>query len=327
MDSTPAMPSPRIYYQDETVILHLGDTLEVMRRLPDQAANCIVTSPPYWGLRDYGQPGQYGLEDSPLDYVQTLRAVFAEARRILTPDGTLWLNLGDTYSVRADASASRTYRADGAGVQPRRTNTTTIAPRKSLLMIPERVALGMQDDGWILRNKIVWHKPNAMPQSATDRLSNRHETVYLFTRSPHYFFDLDAIRQTAKVPAGRTWEQRRAAGEPGRHGLAGQAAVGTGGFATNDRGRNPGDVWTLSTRPYPEAHFATFPIDLPLRCIAAGCAPGGIVLDPFSGSGTTGAAARSLGRRYIGIDLNADYHQLAVARFAQAVIDFDAADA
>lgn len=306
------------YYCDQQATLLLGDALTMLSEMPDASVNCIVTSPPYWGLRDYGQPGQYGLEDSPLTYVDTMRAVFGQARRVLAADGTLWLNLGDTYANRANAAASKSFRADAAAVMPARVNATAIAPRKGLLMVPERVAMALSDDGWILRNKIVWHKPNAMPQSVTDRLSGRYEHVFLFAKSPRYFFDLDAIREPAVTRPGRTWAQRKAAGEPGRHGLAGQAAVARGGFTAAAAGRNPGDVWALSTRPYPEAHFATFPIDLPLRCITAGSRPGDTVLDPFSGSGTTGAAAQILGRRYVGIDLNPGYHDLAITRLAKA---------
>jgi site-specific DNA-methyltransferase (cytosine-N4-specific) len=315
MDTTETTPDVRLYWHDETAELLLGDTLDVLRTLPDGAVDCIVTSPPYWNVRDYGYEGQYGLEDSPLAYVATMRAVFAEARRVLAADGTLWLNLGDTYAMRADAAASRSFRADAAEVLPARVNATAVAPRKSLLMVPERVALALSEDGWILRNKIVWHKPNAMPQSATDRLSGRYEHVFLLTKSPRYFFDLDAIREPQKT-AGRRHEGRSCgSGEGWPTGWS------TKRRALNPKGGNPGDVWALSARPYPAAHFATFPIDLPVRCITAGCKPGGVVLDPFSGSGTTGAAARLLGRRYIGIDKNPDYHDLATDRFAQAVLD------
>lgn len=281
------------YYQDDAVTLLLGDTVEQMRTLPDGSVDCVVTSPPYFGLRDYGNPGQYGLEETPAAYVETMRAVFAEARRVLADDGTLWLNLGDSYD-----------------------------PGKQLLMIPARVALGLQDDGWILRNEIIWHKVNAMPQPVRDRLSNRHEKTYLFVKNRRYGFDLDPIREPAGNYQGVSWQERKASGEPSRYGLGGMKSVGATMLSAHPKGRNPGDVWSIPVGHYPEAHFATFPMELPTRCIKAGCKPGGTVLDPFSGSGTTGAAARQLGRLYIGIDLNPAYHDLAKGRFAQGVLDF-----
>lgn len=318
----PLEPTTAVYYRDEQVTLLLGKALEALATLPDESVDCIVTSPPYYGLRDYGIDGQYGLEATPAQYVETMRAVFAEARRVLAKDGTLWLNLGDTYNNRTRGS----WRGSSDGLTGRahspRWQRLTEVPEKSLLMIPERVAFALQDDGWVLRNKIVWRKTNPMPESATDRLSAHHEYVFLLTRSPRYFFDLDAIRETpAKPDRGKSWTERRSAGAPKRHGLAGAAAAKDSDFAANESGRNPGDVWTISTRPYPEAHFAVFPIELPIRCIKAGCRPGGTVLDPFSGSGTTGEAARRLGRHYVGIDLKPDYHDLAVKRFAQGMLE------
>jgi len=290
------MPEP--YYSDEQVTLLLGDAIEQMRTLPDQSVDCIVTSPPYYGLRDYGQAGQYGLEATPAEYVEIMSDVFAEARRVLADDGTLWLNLGDSYVCSPKGSESKTDGLDG-----RSNHRTTPAgsggknggglAAKQLLGIPWRTAFALQDDGWILRNEIIWHKPNAMPESVRDRLSNRHEQLFMFAKSRRYHFDLDAIRKR-------------------------------GGRELDRTGANPGDVWPITTRPYPQAHFAVFPIDLPLRCISAGCRPDGMVLDPFSGSGTTGAAARQLGRRYIGIDLNPAYHNLARVRFAQGVLDLPA---
>ena len=325
---------PTSYYQDEQVTLLLGDALETLRTLPDASVDCIVTSPPYFGLRDYGIDGQYGLEASPVAYVETMRAVFAEAKRALVKDGTCWLNLGDSYargntgqgndgpSSTLQGGTRPSFRGDAATVSPAKRAGAGI-PDKNLLMIPERTAIALQDDGWILRSKVIWHKPNAMPESVLDRPSNRYEHVFLLAKSSKYWFDLDAIRESATGSPGRTWGERKQRGEPGRYGLASQAAVGTGGFAANENGRNPGDLWAINTRPYAEAHFATMPVELALRCVKAGCRPGGVVLDPFSGSGTTGEAARRLGRKYIGIDLNPAYHDLAVKRFAQGVLDFE----
>lgn len=317
--------SAREYYHDEQVTLLLGKSLDVLRTLPDECVDCIVTSPPYYGLRDYEVEGQYGLEENPAEYVEIMRAVFAESMRVLARDGTLWLNLGDTYNNRTRGP----WRGSSDGMTGRahspRWQRKSDVPEKSLLMIPERVALALVGDGWVLRNKVAWNKTNPMPESVTDRLSAHYEFVYLFSRSRRYHFDLDAIRETpAKPRRGKSWAERRSAGAPKRHGLAGAAASKDSDFAANESGRNPGDVWTIATRAYAEAHFAVFPIELPIRCIKAGCKAGGTVLDPFSGSGTTGAAARLLGRKYVGIDLKAEYHDLAIKRYGQGVLDLAA---
>lgn len=306
------------YFDDDTVQLLLGDALETLRTLPDESVDCIVTSPPYFGLRDYGVPGQYGLEASPAEYVKTMRAVFAEAKRALAKDGTCWINLGDSY-----------YSGKGEPTQPdlknvaRRPGKRVLdgpsfgLARKNLVGIPWRVALALQDDGWVLRNDVIWHKPNAMPESIGDRLATRYEHVFLLTRSSRYWFDLDAIREEA----GRPRKSGSRTSSEGYLSAHGDVHRGLGAHHAHPAGRNPGDVWSIATRPYPGAHFAAMPINLPVRCIKAGCKPGGTVLDPFSGSGTTGGAARLLGRKYIGIDLSAAYHDLAKKRFAQGVLD------
>lgn len=320
-----------VYYRDDTVTLLLGDALEQLRTLPDSSVDCIVTSPPYFGLRDYGTPGQYGLESTPAEYVATMRALFAEARRVLADDGTLWLNLGDSYAY-PPGSAGR----QGNGQREGRTFTaeglrgTDALPPKNLLGIPWRTAFALQDDGWILRNEVIWHKPNAMPESVRDRMSSRHEYLFLLTKSARYHFDLDAIREPLARPEALT-EGIVFGGTKGPGGKLGGSGRRSGGNVSvygadgETKGRNPGDVWSITTRPYPAAHFAVFPIELPIRCIKAGCKPGGTVFDPFSGSGTTGAAARQLDRKYIGIDLNPAYHDLAKQRFAQGVLDFGGA--
>lgn len=308
-----------VHYTDEQVTLLLGDAIETLRTLPDESVDCCVSSPPYFGLRDYGIDGQYGLEASPAAYVETMRQVFAEVRRVLAKDGTCWINLGDCY-----------YSGKGEPTQPdlknlaRRPGKRVLdgpswgLPRKNLLGMPWRVAFALQDDGWILRNEIVWDKPNAMPESVTDRFSTRHESVFLFTKSVRYWFDLDAVREPHAAP------ERHAGKQAFRSRNASLPRTATGVYAgAGDRGRNPGDVWRIATRPYPEAHFAVFPPEIPARCIKAGCKPGGTVLDPFSGSGTTGEAARRAGRKYVGIDLNPAYHDLAVKRFAQGVLDLE----
>lgn len=313
-----ALP-PRVYYTDEQVTLWLGDAIRTLRTLPDESVDCIVTSPPYFGLRDYGVPGQYGLEVSPAEYVATMRAVFSEARRVLATDGTCWINLDDSYAY-PPGSAGR----QGNGQRKGRTFTaeglpgTRALPPKNLMLIPERLAIAFQDDGWTVRNRIVWHAANSMPESVTDRLAHRYETVWMLTRGERYAFDLDSIRQ----PQASTGQRHEGRSCGSGEGWPSSWSAKT--RALNPKGGNPGDVWTISAAKYPEAHFATFPIELPIRCIKAGCKPGGTVLDPFSGSGTTGAAARLLGRRYVGVDLKSAYHDLAVKRFAQGVLDFEA---
>ena len=331
------------YYSDDHCTLHHGQALEVLRALPDGAVNCCVTSPPYFGLRDYGVAGQIGAEASPAEFVSALAAVFREARRVLSDDGTLWLNLGDSYS----GGNRTTYDTKGSGaVTPRvdATRPVTGIAGKNLLGIPWRVAFALQDDGWILRNDIIWSKPNAMPESVTDRLSTKHEHLFLFSKSRHYWFDLDPIREpltypeaadgsrvfggTNKAASLTTGSSERRAGS-----VYGKAA-GTNLQPTGRQhltseangGRNPGDVWTIPTQPFSEAHFAVFPVEIPRRAIAAGCKPGGTVLDPFSGSGTTGLAAAELGRRYVGIDLNRDYLDLSLrTRLAQPSLTTEAA--
>ncbi|WP_328313138.1 site-specific DNA-methyltransferase [Streptomyces sp. NBC_00442] len=305
------------YYQDEQVTLLLGDALAVLRTLADRSVDCIVTSPPYYGLRNYGTPGQYGLEPTPEEYIDTLRAVFTEARRVLAEDGTLWLNLGDSYGSAIECRSR-------AGVGP----AARSAPGqlKSLQLIPERVCLALWGDGWILRNKIVWHKTSCMPEPVTDRFRSKHEIVYFLTAQDQYRFDLDAVREAPQSRPGATWQERKAAGASGRHGASGDRAGETiPSLAAHPNGANPGDVWAIAPARLREAHFAVMPLELATRCIKAGCKTGGTVLDPFSGAGTTGVAAVGLGRKYIGIDLNSDYHDLAKPRFAQGVLQFGAA--
>lgn len=332
-----------VYYTDDQVTLHHGDAFAVAQRLASGSVDCIVTSPPYFGLRDYGTEGQYGLEATPAEYVERMRALFAEMRRVLADDGTLWLNIGDSYAGSWGNQGHNPHRDDFHTKQRRMgafresaTRTGSIRPgmpaAKNLMGIPWRVAFALQDDGWILRNAIVWHKPNAMPESVTDRLSSRYEHVFLFSKSRRYWFDLDAIREPhSDVSIKRAAPHRSPPGKASRAGL---------GFApgmkpqtldldqmNHQNGRNPGDVWTMPTQPFPGAHFAVYPVALPQRCILAGCKPGGTVLDPFNGSGTTGLAAQRTGRRYVGIDLNAEYLDLSLnhpQRLKSATLDFEA---
>lgn len=311
-----------IHYQDDMVTLHHGDALAVARTLPEASADCIVTSPPYFGLRDYGEAGQYGLESSPGEYVETMRALFSELRRVLADDGTLWLNIGDSYYSGRGASTGTDDKnsARRFGIRSLDKGGADWARPKNLLGIPWRVAFALQDDGWNLRNAIVWHKPNAMPESIHDRLSTRYEPVFMFSKSRNYWFGLDAIREPADPASAR----------PNRCTTKYQDVIkpGTSSMFFNGKdysagpGKNPGDVWSIPTQPFGGAHFAVMPAKLAERCVQAGCKPGGTVLDPFSGSGTTGLAAARRGRRYIGIDLSREYLNLSLTtRLAQSGLD------
>ena len=369
-----------VYRRAGPVSLYLGDAAQVLAAMPDGCVDCIVTSPPYWGLRDYGtgawtggDPGcphptpprvrapgvtcprcaaawvdpQYGLEPRLEDYLARLVTVFTEARRVLAPTGTLWLNLGDSYSSAAGGAPASGKPAPGRSRVTRPRGQDVVAP-KNLLGVPWRVAFALQQDGWILRNAVIWAKTNPMPESVRDRLSATYEVVFLLVASPAYFFDLDPIRLPLKHPdaadgtrvfggvhKGRlggieaTARRRGGAayGQPGagkyrpdrtdqrmRAHRGNLAVTGSAHTAAHRRGRNPGDVWTLPTRPYRGAHTAPFPIDIPRRAIAAGCPPGGHVLDPFSGSGTTGLAAVELGRSYSGVDISPAFHDQAYQR-------------
>lgn len=281
-------------------------------------------------LQHFFKPAEYGLEASPAEYVETMRALFAEVRRVLTDDGTLWLNLGDSYSstgsmhgVGANARVGATKRQRDSRTRPR-----CDVPSKNLLGIPWRVAFALQDDGWILRNDVIWLKPNAMPESVTDRLSSRHEHVFMFSKSPRYWFDLDPIRE-AQSPvsvarAGRADMRGKDGWAEAYHGNPPTGLARQSGRDTSI-GRNPGDVWTIATQPFSGAHFAAMPQALAERAILAGCKPGGTVLDPFSGSGTTGLAATKHGRKYVGIDLSSEYLDLSLrTRFAQPGLDLGA---
>lgn len=306
------MRSP--YFADDQIMLWQGDALTVLRDLPDASVDCCVTSPPYWALRDYGVEGQLGTGVTPGEFVSQLADVFDEVRRVLAADGTCWVNLGDTYSggarTSSDTAGGRTAGRVGHA------HPSSGLPGKNLIGIPWRFAFAAQDRGWILRNDLVWTKPNAMPESVTDRLSNRKEYVFLLTKEPSYWFDLDPIRQPhADSTIAAASRARKGYTPPGQR-------TNTKTSPMHSKGANPGDVWEINTTPFPGAHFATMPPALAERCILAGCKPGGVVLDPFSGSGTTGMAALKVGRRYVGIDLNADYLDLSLrTRLAQPGLD------
>ena len=288
------------------------------------AKNCIVTSPPYYGLRDYGVEGQYGLEETPAEYVANQRDLFRELRRVLADDGTLWLNIGDSYARNPAKGTTGTMNGRNIarmGYAGNRIGKPDL-PEKNLLGIPWRVAFALQDDGWILRNAIIWNKPNAMPESVTDRLSGRYEMLFMFAKQQRYWFDLDPIRVD--------YDGERAVSRRVRSGHVNKPNSAKGAWTAESVdavGRNPGDVWEIPTQPFSAAHFAVYPVALPTRCILAGCKPGGTVLDPFSGSGTTGLAAQRTGRKYIGIDLSTDYLDLSLrTRLLNAALDFGCLD-
>lgn len=303
------------YFDGGDVALHLGDALDVARTLPDESVQTIVTSPPYFGLRDYGQEGQYGAEASLADYVEHMVQLFRELRRVLADEGTLWLNLGDSFAVRW-GSKRPTGRAGFARDDEQRARTGSIkAPlaEKNLLGVPWRVAFALQDDGWILRSDIVWHKPNPMPEPVTDRPTRSHEYLFMFAKSKRYHFDGAAIAETAV--GSKNSGRNRDLPHMINHGNA-KSPQWDGGESRNAR-----DVWTIPTVPFGEAHFAVYPPDLVRPCILAGSKPGDTVLDPFSGSGTTGAVATFEGRKYIGIDLNREYLDLSLrTRFQQPAL-------
>lgn len=317
-----------------------GDCRDVLPTLAAASVQCCVTSPPYWGLRDYGVAGQLGLEPTPEEYVANMVAVFREVRRVLRPDGVLWLNLGDSYNTDAGGNwghnhgKGRTYTAD-ATKPYQGLKTGTLKP-KDLCMIPARVALALQADGWWLRSDIIWAKPNPMPESVTDRPTKAHEYLFLLTRGERYYYDAGAIAEPAacgwngsEFHTGKTGEHQlgrsqkvRPSARKGTFNGKTEAMADTGqnAFRAVTDTRNARSVWTIPTRPYSEAHFATFPQELARRCIVAGSRPGDTVLDPFNGAGTTGLVAQEHGREYIGIELNAEYISISERRLAQTTL-------
>jgi DNA modification methylase len=304
--------------------IHTGDALTVLRTLPDASVQCCVTSPPYWGLRDYGHEGQIGAEDSPAAFVDALVAVFREVRRVLRDDGTLWMNLGDSYAgSRSGPQGVTGEMADRsvAAARCRVRNVTRAASglqSKDLVGVPWRVAFALQADGWILRSEIIWSKTNPMPESVHDRPTKTHEHVFLLTRSGEYFYDADAIADPVSDTPGA--QARRRNFDPSKQNKE-RALKETGMKGGNDDQRDPyattrnaRTVWSMATRPFPEAHFATFPEELPRRCILAGTRVGDVVLDPFTGSGTTCAVADAHQRAFVGIELNPEYADMARRR-------------
>ena len=292
-------------------MIHQGDCLTILReRFAPESVQCCVTSPPYWGLRDYGVEGQLGLEATPELYVEKMVEVFREVKRVLKADGTLWINLGDTYSTGSGGNQTESLKQQsngGTNMSPREAYKGL--PTKNLVGIPWRVAFALQADGWYLRSDIIWHKPNPMPESVTDRCTKSHEYLFLLTKNERYFYDADAIAEPLETPAHAPGNKKVDASRNDADQM--QKVWGLSGT------RNKRTVWTVATSPYAEAHFATFPPKLIEPCILAGCPSGGLVLDPFAGSGTTIQVAQQLGRQGVGIELNPAYITLADTRTAQ----------
>lgn len=268
------LEQPVPIYLAESLVIE-GDALKALQRIPSSTVQCVVTSPPYWGLRDYGVDEQIGLEAELQQFINRLVAVFAEARRVLKDDGTLWLNIGDGYT-----SGNRGWRApdkkNPARAMSVRPDTPHGLKSKDLLGVPWRLAFALQADGWYLRSDVVWNKPNAMPESVRDRPTRSHEYVFLLSKSEHYYYNQNAV--------------------------------------LDPNGRNRRSVWNINTQPTPHAHFATFPPALVEPCLLASTDEGDFVLDPFFGSGTVGIVCEALNRRYVGIELNPEYVQLATSR-------------
>ena len=345
----------------------MGDSAEVLRTLPDKSIDCCVTSPPYYGLRDYGNDKQIGLEDTPEEYIKKLVEVFREVRRVLKDDGTLWLNIGDSYW----GSGSRGFDFTGkfketSKIQsgskgtidlsniPKLVGNVGVYKNKDLIGIPWMLAFALREDGWYLRQDIIWHKPNPMPESVKDRCTKAHEYIFLLSKKPHYYFDYEAIQEESKWSSDKRAGQGRIAYEGKRADGGVEKTKAQQSFVTitdkrNKRDvwevhehknlqyngqqnhsmherraegmadieyekRNKRDVWSVTTKAVKEAHFATFPEKLIEPCILAGCRAGGIVLDPFFGSGTTGRVAVRLNRRYLGIELNPEYVDISFRR-------------
>ena len=297
----------------KTQILN-GDCIEMMKTLPEQSVNCCVTSPPYFGLRDYGHEGQIGLEETPEAFVQKMVEVFREVKRVLRDDGTLWLNLGDSYynyrPGKGQALAKQSCASNDQELPQscaRRGNKLDGLKEKDLIGIPWRVAFALQADGWYLRSEIIWHKPNPMPESVTDRPTKSHEQIFLLTKSARYYYDADAVKEDISNSTIERWGENPPRKNASKQGFKAGSVKGESCMGANPSGRNRRSVWTIATAPYSGAHFATFPPELIRPCILAGCPKGGVVLDPFGGSGTTAAVANEENRNAILCELNPDY--------------------
>lgn len=296
-----------------TVQILVGDCRARLRQMEAGSVQTCVTSPPYFGLRDYGHAGQIGIEPTPDDFVAAMVEVFREVRRVLRDDGTVWLNLGDSYagggghSPNAPSSATSKSGKYGDALKEGGIKPVAGIKQKDLCGIPWMVAFALRADGWYLRQDIIWAKPNPMPESVTDRCTKAHEYIFLLSKGPRYFFDAKAIAEKSSGVSGGGFSQKYAENQPA-HGAMTLARPEDTGF------RNKRSVWTVASQPFPDAHFATYPPDLIEPCILAGCPVGGTVLDPFGGAGTTGLVADRLGRNAVLCELNPAYAAMAEKR-------------
>lgn len=308
-----------------------GDSLAVLRELPSESVYVCVTSSPYYGLRDYGVDGQIGNEENPSVYVERLVEIFREVRRVLKKDGTLWLNIADSYAgsgkgvwskhVSERPKSKQAYHVLSDNSDATMPNRFEGIKPKDMIGIPWLLAFALRNDGWYLRSDVIWQKPNAMPEPVKDRPTKSYEHIFLLSKSPQYYYDAEAIMEP--LQKSTVERNKRAVSTNGKYaeGLPGQNMQGIFKPRSHTDAppmRNKRDVWTVSTNSYKvDGHFAVYPERLIEPCILAGCPVGGIVLDPFFGSGTTGAVAKRLGREYIGIDLNSDYCQIAAERIGK----------
>ena len=296
-----------------------GDCIDSLKKLEDKSINTCITSPPYWGLRNYnGEEKQLGMEDTPEEFVENLVNVFREVKRVLRDDGTVWLNLGDSYMGGGGGNYNKTgiSQAGGQHLTNVRNRKDFIkksgVKAKDLVGIPWRVALALQQDGWYLRQDIIWHKPNPMPESVKDRCTKAHEYIFLLSKSPKYYFDNEAIKEDLAKSSKTRLAQKNIKNQKGSDRVPGKTNGNMKAVGSNKR--NKRSVWTITTKPFKGAHFATFPMDLIEPCVLAGCPEGGIVLDPFAGSGTTGIVAVNHNRNSVLLELNQEYIELAKER-------------
>ena len=336
----------KTYFETDNGKLYHGGCLDILKQMPDESIDCIVTSPPYWGLRDYSTAGQIGLEPTIQGYIDVMTEIFSEVKRALKNDGTLWLNMGDTYGTgtRADRRPGNKILGEGTAIAQAIPRHGGMA--KQLIGTPWRIAFALQADGWYLRSDIIWHKPNPMPESVTDRPTKAHEYIFLMSKSAKYYYDAEAImepvsrnthlRISQNVAAqigsdrahagGKTNGRMKAVIRTPKQQLPGQGIKNNDSFnnATCLRvsERNKRTVWTVPTRGFKEAHFATYPINLISPCIKAGCPEDGVGLDPFMGSGTTAIACECLNRRWIGIEINQEYCDIAVGRIKKETAQY-----
>lgn len=313
------------YYKGSGVTLYQGDALSVLREMETGSVNCVVTSPPYWRMRDYHVDGQLGMESAPEEYIDVMVGVFDEVKRVLRDDGTVWINIGDCYasggwgtSGRGMGHFTRTWK------EREKMSGWRSPPRglkcKDMVGIPWRLAFALQAAGWYLRSEIIWQKPNVLPESISDRPAKSHEKIFLLSKKPKYYYDAEAV----KVEASENTHDRgtrirtKVDGANKKHNRANHSFLSKIGRPLERR--NLRDVWTVPTKSYKGSHFATFPPDLIRPCILAGCPRGGTVLDPFVGSGTSCFVSKELRRRSVGIDLSSDYLDLAARRLSQEVL-------